>query len=95
MDRKEEILQLIYAGIDEVNASPETQETVEKSPDTVLIGEGGSLDSLDFVTLSVEIERDVERKFKKAISVMEVVEVMDEAPFTIARLADFIDDLTR
>ena len=95
MGRTEEILQLIYDGIDEVNASPETQEAIEKSPDTVLIGEGGNLDSLGFVTLAVEIERDVERKFKKAISLMEVVEVMDEAPFTIARLADFIDDLTR
>ena len=94
MDRKEEILQLIYDGIDEVNASPETQETVEKFLDTVLIGEGGNLDSLGFLTLAVEIERHVELKFKKAISVMEVVEVMDEAPFTIARLADFIDDLT-
>lgn len=93
MGRREEILQLIYDGIDEVNASPETQETIEKSPDTVLIGEGANLESVGFVTLAVEIERDVERKFKKAISVMEVVEVMDEAPFTIARLADFIDDL--
>jgi len=93
MGRREEILQFIYDGIDEVNASPETQETIEKSPDTVLIGEGANLESVGFVTLAVEIERHVERKFKKAISVMEVVEVVDEAPFTIARLADFIADL--
>ena len=93
MGRREEILQFIYDGIDEVNASPETQEAIEKSPDTILIGEGGNLDSLGFVTLAGEIERHVERKFKKAISVMEVVEVVDEAPFTIARFADFIDGL--
>jgi acyl carrier protein len=93
MGRREETLKLIYDGIDEVNSSPETRETIEKSPETVLIGEGGSLDSLGFVTLAVEIEGHVERKFKKTITLMEVVEVTDECPLTVARLADFIDGL--
>lgn len=51
-----EALDAIYKTIDEVNRQLPGGSALAKSPLTVLIGEGGSLDSLGLITLLVGIE---------------------------------------
>jgi hypothetical protein len=54
-------LDLIYAAIDEINGQLPSGSRLAKAPNTVLLGDGASLDSLAFVNLMVAIEGEVER----------------------------------
>jgi acyl carrier protein len=90
MERREQIIQAIYAAIDEVNKNLEPNKAIEKSPATVLAGEKGQLDSMGFVTLAVEVEKGIERTFKKAVSLMDVVEIAGDRPLTAEGLTDLV-----
>lgn len=52
-------LRVVYQGIDLVNGQRPAAEKIPKSPDIVLTGEAGLLDSLGLVTLVLAIERTV------------------------------------
>jgi acyl carrier protein len=90
MERYEQIMQAIYDAIGEVNQMLAPEQTLERSPDTVLIGDG-KLDSLRFLELTLAVEGNIERGFKKTISVTEVALLGDEPdPLTVATLAERI-----
>ncbi len=90
MESYEQITQAVYDAIDEVNEMREPDEAIEKSPDTVLIGESGKLDSLGLVNLAVAVEKNIERGFKETISVMDLVPTAEESAWTVAGLAKSI-----
>ncbi len=71
-DLDERILQTVYEAIDEVNESPCIVEPLEKSPDTVLIGDG-RLDSLGFVTLLTSLEENLQQMLGATINVIDLV----------------------
>jgi acyl carrier protein len=53
---QEQITQIIYEVIDETNAELPAEKRLEKSPETVLLGSHGKLDSLGVVHLIVAVE---------------------------------------
>lgn len=59
MMNKQVALEIIYAAIDVINDMRPENEQLPKSPDLVLAGEGGVLDSLALVTLTLAVERKV------------------------------------
>ncbi|RMF03788.1 MAG: hypothetical protein D6768_05095 [Chloroflexi bacterium] len=92
MVEKNQILQVIYDAIDEVNAPlPETRR-LEKSPETVLFGQGGQLDSLGLVNLVVITEENVEDAFDVPINIADQRAMSQKnSPFrTVDTLADYI-----
>lgn len=93
MGSYEQIMQLIYDALAEVNKGLEPEHALEKSPDTVLIGESGKLDSMGFVTLVVAVEQNVARVFKKAISLTDVIMAVEETQWTVSALANCIAEL--
>jgi acyl carrier protein len=56
---KQRIVQLIYAVIDDINASRPADKHVEKSPSTMLYGSQSVLDSLGLVNLIVGVEQKI------------------------------------
>ena len=90
MPRTHEIVQLVYAAIEEVNRTLAPQDALELSVHTVITG-GGKLDSLAFLNLAIGIEERVERLYGKTLSVTETALLADvERPVTVADLAEQI-----
>lgn len=52
-------LRIVYQAIDVVNGQRPAAEKIPKSPDIVLTGDAGLLDSLGLVTLVLAVERTV------------------------------------
>jgi acyl carrier protein len=57
------VLNAVYEAIDEVNGLRPSTQQLPKSTDTVLMGEGGRLDSLGLVNLVVATEQRVQDAF--------------------------------
>ena len=87
MQRFHEIVQLVYAAIEDVNRTLGQEDALELSPHTTLTG-GGKLDSLAFLNLAIGIEERVQRVYGKALSVTEAALLADaDRPVTVADLA--------
>lgn len=98
MSDNERILKAIYSAVDEVNRQLPKGVFLEKSPDESLYGKSGKLESLDFVTLIMEVEEKVKDEFG-----LESVTIADEqllskekSPFlTIGTLADYLQEYVK
>tara|TARA_B100002003_G_scaffold241297_1_gene262805 strand:+ start:444 stop:764 length:321 start_codon:yes stop_codon:yes gene_type:complete len=95
MTERDKILKSIYDAVDEVNEQLPEGQALEKSPDTVLLGESGKLESIDLVNILVATEENVEEAFGVPISITDERAVSEEkSPFTtIETLCNFISNL--
>jgi acyl carrier protein len=59
---EEEVQSVLNGAIDRVNELLPTGEPLSKEKDTVLLGQGGKLDSMGFVNLVVAIEEELENQ---------------------------------
>src|SRR5439155_22507564 len=69
MEQSERILKAVYNAIDAVNAQLPSGVSVEKSLDGGLYGASGKLESLDFVTLVMEVEEKIKAEFGVDITI--------------------------
>ncbi len=93
MEYYKQIILAIYDAIGDVNRSLEPEQALERSPETLLLGDG-KLDSLRFVNFTVAVEENIERMFKKTISVTEAALLGAESePLTVSALAARIENL--
>jgi len=97
MVEKEKILNSIYQAVDEVNEQLSEDQQLEKSPDTVLLGESGQLESIDLVNILVATEENVESTFGVPISITDERAVSEKnSPFkTIGTLCEFISNILK
>jgi acyl carrier protein len=67
---EEKVEKVLNCAIDRVNELLPTGEPLSKEKDTVLLGQGGNLDSMGFVNLVVAIEEELEKQLgvKAALS---------------------------
>jgi acyl carrier protein len=88
-------LELVYAGIDEVNAQSVNDVRIPKTPEARLLGGDGGVDSLTFVNLVVAIEEQIQSKLGKSVVLVDDNSMaLQEQPFrTIGSLADYLDKL--
>ena len=63
----EQIERALSRAIDALNLQLPEDRKLEKSPDAVLFGKNGQLDSLGLVSFIVEVERTVEEEFGVSI----------------------------
>ncbi len=63
----EQIERAVYRAIDDLNLQLPEDRKLEKSPDAVLFGKNGQLDSLGLVSFIVEVERKVEEELGVSI----------------------------
>ena len=97
MTERDKILKSIYDAVDEVNQQHPEDQTLEKSPDTVLLGESGKLESIDLVNILVATEENVEEAFGVPVSITDERAVSEKnSPFkTIDTLCSFISNLLK
>ncbi len=91
----EKILNIIYAVIDEINEQFGKNQRLKKSPDTVLFGQSGKLDSLGMVNFIVGLEQKVEEETGKEISLADQMMNMEkDSPFrTVEGLVQYVTSI--
>ena len=92
MTMNERVLQAMFKAMDEVNQVLPKEQRLEKSVDTVVLGNQGTLDSLGLVNLIVAIEQKIEEEFGVTIIMTdEKIILEDDRPVkTIGTLAEDI-----
>ena len=91
----ERIQQAVYRAVDELNKQLPKGISVNKSPDAVLYGKTGKLESIDVVTLIMEVEDQVKAEFGKSITIADDRAMSREnSPFlTVGTLTDYVTEL--
>lgn len=95
MADRERIVQAVYRAVDELNKQLPKGVTVAKSPDSVLYGRTGKLESIDVVTLIMELEDQIKAEFGTAITIADDRAMsMENSPFlTLGTLTDYVAEL--
>jgi hypothetical protein len=91
MERNDAVTQLVYAAIDEVNSTLSPEQALKKSPDTVIIGVTGSLDSVGVVNFVIAVEDGIERKFRETINLMDAM-IAANTEWTVAAVGKCIEE---
>jgi acyl carrier protein len=91
---EDKVQEVLNCAIDRVNELLPTGEALSKENDTILLGQGGQLDSMSFVNLVAAVEEELE----KQIGVRAVLtdEVMGENEvLTVGRLHEMLRRIVR
>ena len=76
------------------DAEPQTHKVdkrLHKSPDTVIVGAGGSLDSLGIVTFVILLEEKVGEAFGTTVQLLDEQMLVEDSPFqSIGALTHYI-----
>jgi acyl carrier protein len=91
----DEILNLIYDVIDELNETLPENQRLAKSPETLLFGGGANLESLGLVRLVLLLEQKVQDDLGRTVTLVdEKAMSQSRSPFrTVAALADYVATL--
>lgn len=92
---KDDILDLVYRVIDTTNRHLPPGKAIVKSPDAILFGESGNLDSLGLVNLIVNLEDEVQTSLGVPILLAdERAMSQKKSPFrTVASLTEYLSTL--
>lgn len=92
MISNDKIIQVILQAIDELNEQLPKEEKIKTSADTVLLGDGGNLDSLRLISLITTVEQKIEENFGMTITLLDDMASLDnDNPFrTIISLSDYV-----
>jgi acyl carrier protein len=95
MADKDRIAKAVYAAVDEVNEQLQGGVHIEKSLDARLYGDAGKLESLDFVTLIMEVEEKINSEFGTDVTIAdENLLSKQKSPFsTLGTLIDYLDEV--
>jgi acyl carrier protein len=76
----------VREAIERLNETLDSGRAVGSTAETVLIGEGGQIDSMGLVLLIASIEEEVEREWGARISLIDVVTDEERVPRTVGDL---------
>jgi len=95
MPDDERISKAVFAAVDEVNEQLPKGVHIEKSLDAPLYGASGKLESLDFVTLIMEVEEKINAEFGTDITIADDNLLSKEkSPFsTLGTLIEYLREL--
>src|ERR1700694_3272906 len=97
MASDERIRTAVFSAVDELNGQLPAGVSVEKSLDAPLYGAGGKLESLDFVTLIMEVEEKINAEFDTEITIAdENLLSKQKSPFsTLRTLIEYLKELLK
>ena len=97
MATDERVSKAVFSAVDELNKQLPAGVSVEKSLDAPLYGAGGKLESLDFVTLIMEVEEKINAEFGTDITIAdENLLSKAKSPFsTLRTLIEYLDELVK
>jgi len=95
--RHEQALQVIYDAIDVVNRQLPQSRRLTKSPDTIIVGPSGRLDSLGIVNLVLAIEERASEVIGAPFRLLDEGAMLDDGgPFrNVGSLAGLLESLGR
>jgi len=95
MPSDERIAKAVYAAVNELNEQLPSGVHVDKALDAPLYGSTGKLESLDFVTLIMEVEAKINAEFGTDITIAnENLLSKEKSPFsTLGTLIDYLNEL--
>jgi acyl carrier protein len=95
MPSDERIAKAVYAAVDELNEQLPKGVQIDKSLDAPLYGSTGKLESLDFVTLIMEVEEKINAEFGTDITIAdENLLSKEKSPFsTLGTLIDYLNEV--
>src|SRR6266403_1904911 len=85
---KEELIDIIYQSLDEVNEQLPNGEQIQKSLDATLIGGVGGLDSLGFVNFVALVEEKCAHKYGITLSLTDTSSPEDDPFEDVGKFAD-------
>jgi acyl carrier protein len=85
---KEELIDIIYQSLDEVNEQLPNGQQIEKSLDATLIGGVGGLDSLGFVNFLALVEEKCAHKYGIALSLTDTSSSEDDSFEDVGKFAN-------
>lgn len=93
MPPKSEYLDVIYGAIREINAQMPPDQRLAAAPDTILVGEGGVLDSLGLINLLVLVEEGLSSRTGSTVTLLDERYMgVQDGPFrTVGSLAEYVD----
>jgi acyl carrier protein len=97
MATDERVSKAVFSAVDELNTQLPAGVRVEKSLDAPLYGAGGKLESLDFVTLIMEVEEKINAEFGADITIADE-DLLSKAksPFsTLRTLIEYLEELLK
>ena len=87
----ERALRIVYEAIDVVNQQLPAARRLRKSPNTVIIGAGGALDSLGVVNFVITLEDKVAEAIGTTVQLLDQQMLVDDSPLqTVGALTDYI-----
>jgi hypothetical protein len=93
--QRDEALRLVYDAIDVVNPQLPVTRRLAKSPDTVIVGPAGSLDSLAIINFVLTLEQRVTDVIGAPVQLLDEAALIEEngAFATVATLTRFLESL--
>ena len=85
---KEELLDIIYQSLEEVNEQLPNGDQIQKSLDATLVGGVGGLDSLGFVNFVALVEEKCAHKYGVALSLTDTSSHEDDPFEDVGKFAD-------
>src|SRR5262245_30754138 len=76
-DTRQRVEKLLYEAVDEVNLGLAEGDRLQKSPDAVLAGDAGRLDSLGLINFIVAAEKRLQTEFQADLSLTDVITSQD------------------
>jgi len=97
MADEERIAKAVYAAVDELNEQLPKGVQIEKSLDAPLYGTSGKLESLDFVTLIMEVEEKIKTEFGVDLTIAdENLLSKEKSPFsTLGTLIEYLEEVLK
>ena len=97
MAEDDRIRKAVYAAVDELNQQLPGGVQVEKSLEAPLYGASGKLESLDFVTLIMEVEEKINAEFGTDITIAdENLLSKEKSPFSsLGTLIEYLDEMLK
>jgi acyl carrier protein len=97
MATDERVSKAVFSAVDEINKQLPAGVSVQKSLDAPLYGAGGKLESLDFVTLIMEVEEKINAEFGTDITMAdENLLSKEKSPFsTLRTLIEYLEELLK
>lgn len=91
----QEVIDCIYAAIDDMNADRGDKPPLVKSPETTLHGTTAALDSLGLINFIVAVEEHLEQRFETSIVLSDDRSLSQEpSPFeSVTALAGYVEML--
>lgn len=89
-EKKNAVLNTLYDAIEQVNSVLSKKMQLEKSPNTVIIGDSGQLDSLGFINFVTAVESKVKESFDISLDLINQDILLQNSLLTIDSLTEHI-----